>query len=153
MWGKQKPWSKNQEFYSSREVLLFCMRDWVIYRERMHYMEQKSQPLKPLKTFWVTIDFVTSIFLNALRNQFDLDIPVIKYIFKLIRVFVLFLEMQQITLFGPCASLITRFDMVSRDTHVKKACIKGATKSWLSNFFWKTKNLFEDMFFYTIEFL
>lgn len=97
MWGKQKPWRKNQEFYSSREVLLFCMRDWVISRERMHYMEQNSQPLKPLKTFWVTIDFVTSIFLNALRNQFDLDMPVIKYIFKMIRVFVLFLEMQQIT--------------------------------------------------------
>ena len=147
MWGKQKPWSKNQEFYSSREVLLFCMRDWVIFRERMHYMEQKSQPLKPLKTFWVTIDFVTCIFLNALRNQFDLDIPVIKYIFKLIRVFVLFLEMQQITGFGPCASLITRFNMVSRDTHVKKACIKGATKSCWVIFFEKLKTSLKTCFF------
>lgn len=34
--------------------------------------------MKPLKTFWVTIDFVTGIFLNALRNQYDLDTPITK---------------------------------------------------------------------------
>ena len=45
---------------------------------KIFHVELNSQPLKPLKTFWVTTDFVAGIFLNALRNQYDLDTPVTK---------------------------------------------------------------------------